>query len=268
MSSIFEEFKEYCLFSEMALQAATNLFHAKSEGTIRSYIDSAKMIQMQSYITGQKFDPLSAVSVINVLQSVPDLTWTANTFANVRRYLLFIHDVNGVTLDPLLLLIIQGLIRQNLVEINPRPARPVMTPAQYRNMILKIMNLSSSFYKTRALLALTLSFYTVGRAFDLTHLQGGHLEFGNDYVRLHYQKRKNNKFLREKVIGTVFRNDSDTCPFRIIVRSVLQLKITGDTFLVHKKNRPFHQMRASSLISSLKNVQEQANSSPLMTLTE
>ena len=71
MSSIFEEFKEYCLFSEMALQAATNLFHAKSEGTIRSYIDSAKMIQMQSYITGQKFDPLSAVSVINVLQSCP-----------------------------------------------------------------------------------------------------------------------------------------------------------------------------------------------------
>ena len=131
MSSIFEEFKEYCLFSEMAIQAATNLFHAKSEGTIKSYIDSAKMIQMQSYITGQNFDPLSAVSVINVLQSVPDLTWTATTFANVRRYLLFIHDVNEVTLNPLLLIIIQGLIRQNLVEINPRPARPVMTPAQY-----------------------------------------------------------------------------------------------------------------------------------------
>ena len=287
MSSVFEAFVDYCLFTTMARQVATNLFYAKSEATIKAYIHSAKMIQMQAYITGQEFDPLSAVSVINVLQSVPELTWTANTFANVRRYLSFIYDVNGLTLDPLLLLVIQGLERQNLVEINPRPPRPVMTPAQYRNMILKIMNLPTGFYKTRTLLALTLSFYTVGRAFDLTHLQGGHLEFGPDYVRLHYQKRKNNskcpliqkknyfltrniiaEFLRDKVIGTVFRNNTKTCPFKIIVRSVLHLHITGDTFLMHKKNRPFHQMKAASLINSLKNVQEQANSSPVMTLTD
>lgn len=268
MSSVFEAFVDYCLFTTMARQVATNLFYAKSEATIKAYIHSAKMIQMQAYITGQEFDPLSAVSVINVLQSVPELTWTANTFANVRRYLSFIYEVNGLTLDPLLSLVIQGLERQNLIEINPRPPRPVMTPAQYRNMILRIMNLPTGFYKTRTLLALTLSFYTVGRAFDLTHLQGGHLEFGPDYVRLHYQKRKNNKFLRDKVIGTVFRNNTKTCPFRIIVRSVLHLHITGDTFLMHKKNRPFHQMKAASLINSLKNVQEQANSSPVMTLTD
>ena len=192
MSSTFEAFIDYCLFTPMARQVATNLFYAKSEATIKSYIHSAKMIQMQAYITGQKFDPLSAVNVINVLQSVPELTWTANTFAHVRQYLSFIYEVNGLTLDPLLLLVIQGLEKQNLVEINPRPPRPVMNPAQYRNMILKIMNLPTGFYKTRTLLALTLSFYTVGRAFDLTHLQGGHLEFGPDYVRLHYQKRKNN----------------------------------------------------------------------------
>ena len=76
------------------------------------------------------------------------------------------------------------------------------------------------------------------------------------------------EFLRDKVIGTVFRNNTKTCPFRIIVRSVLHLHITGDTFLMHKKNRPFHQMKAASLINSLKNVQEQANSSPVMTLTD
>ena len=160
VGNIYHEFVSYFLYDENAREAASSLFAARSQGTWKSYLVIAKMLFAQANIMGEMLFPLSTQKIQSILLSVPPKRWTAATWTKAGAYLKMVSKLNGFELEKRILLIVEGQARSNIVRIQPRPPRPVLSPPQFRILLFRVKGLAETFHKHRCLLAICLSYYS------------------------------------------------------------------------------------------------------------
>ena len=160
VGNLYHEFVSYFIFDENAREAASTLFAARSQGTWKIYLVIAKMLFAQANIQGETLFPLSTQKLQSILLSVPPKRWKASTWVKTGAYIKMIAKINGYEVDKRILLIIEGQARSNIVRIQPRPPRPVLSPQQFRILLFRVRGLGESFHKHRCLLAVCLSYYS------------------------------------------------------------------------------------------------------------
>ena len=265
---LFHEFCEYFLFAPDSFISAKALFHARSVGTWKQYLPIAKRLWSQANIVGVFLFPITTSKLQRVLQSIPQGKWTALHWTKVRMYLKIVAELNNVVIDRRILLIIEGNARQNVITMQPRPPRPIVTPAQFRVMLFRIKSLRKSFHQQRSLMAALIGFYATGRAFDVSKLQGKHLEFGEDCIKINWHIRKNNRLALKRHVAIIYSNFSWLCPVLNILKCLAYLRVGREDFLFHKEGNKSEPMIPSSIVASFKSVQKAARSFPVLTLTD
>ena len=160
VGNLLHQFVSYFLYEDSAKQAASILFAARSPGTWKHYLVVAKMMFAQSNIIGVSVFPLSTQKLQAILLSVKPHRWKAVTWCKIGAYLKIVAKMNGFTLESRIQLILDGKARTNIVRIQPRPPRPVLSPQQFRILLYRVKSLGASFHQHRCLLAICLSYYS------------------------------------------------------------------------------------------------------------
>lgn len=160
VGNLFHNFLSYFIYKEDAKEAASTLFSARSEGTWKIYLTVAKMIFAQARLLDVSLFPLSSQTLQTVLLSVLPGRWKATTWIKMGAYLKIVSKMNDFELEKRILMIIEGKARNNVVRIQPRPPRPVLSPQQFRIMLFRVKALGASFHQHRCLLAMCLSYYS------------------------------------------------------------------------------------------------------------
>ena len=160
VGNLLHHFVSYFLYEDSAKQAASILFAARSTGTWKHYLVVAKMMFAQSNIIGVSVFPLSTQKLQAILLSVQPRRWKAATWIKIGAYLKIVAKMNGFTLESRIQLILDGKARTNIVRIQPRPPRPVLSPQQFRILLYRVKSLGASFHQHRCLLAVCLSYYS------------------------------------------------------------------------------------------------------------
>lgn len=248
--------------------AAKQLFQSRAMPTWKIYLRSAIKVWQQARIVDVNVFPLTNEKLMRVLGSVPKGKWKAVHWVQVRMYLKIVCSLNAFTLDPRINHMILGQAKQNVVMLARRKPRPVFSPDQMRNLFFKLTSLKKSHVQQRGILAMMLGYYAVGRSFDISFLQGKHLEFSPDMIKIHYHIRKNNPLALKRHVATIYATYNFLCPVLNIMKAIAYLRVGPDDFICHKEGFKQEQMESASIIASVKALQTQAKSSPALTLTD
>ena len=187
---LFHMFLEYFLFKPESVMAGKQLYQSRAPSTWKIYLRSARRVWAQSRVIEVQLFPLSGEKLLEVLGSVKRGKWTARQWVQAQQYLKIVCDLNATTLDPRVLLMIRGQAKQNIVPLARRRQRPVLDPERMRVMLFKMKSMKKTHAQQRAILAVYLAYYAVGRSFDISYLKGENLEFGPDFIKIHFHVRK------------------------------------------------------------------------------
>lgn len=265
---LFHKFLTYFVYDPASIAAAKQLFKARALTTWKIYLRSAVRVWAQARIVNVPMFPLNGENLMKVLESVPRGRWTARHWTQVRAYLKIVAVLNNCELDPRVNMVVMGQARDNIVTMARREIRPVFSPTQMRNLFFKIKGLEKSHSQQRGLMALVFSYYAVGRGFDLTFLQGKHLDFNEDNIKINFHIRKNNKLALKRHVATLYSNYGYLCPVLTVLKAVAYMKLGPEDFLFHRDGCKSERMDPASLIASVKNLQKKAGSHPVLTLTD
>ena len=158
--NLYHQFNSFFIYDDDAREAASILFAARSLGTWKQYLTVAKMIFAQANMLGVSFFPLTTQKLQTILLSVQPKRWKAATWIKIGAYLKIVAKMNSFELVKRIQLIIDGKARSNIVRLKPRPLRPVLSPQQFRGLLLRVKALEESFHQHRCLLAVCLSYYS------------------------------------------------------------------------------------------------------------
>ena len=186
------------------MAAGKQLFKSRAMPTWRIYLRSALKLWAQARVIDVNLFPLTGDKLLAVLSSVPKGRWKALHWIQMRAYLKMVCSLNAYKMDPRVNHLILGQAKENVVTLMRRKVRPVFNPEEMRSLFFRIKALGKSHVQQRGLMALFLAYYAVGRGFDLSHLQGKHLEFGPDFIKIHYHIRKNNPLALKRHVATVY----------------------------------------------------------------
>ena len=187
---LYHDFLEMFLYKPSSIAVAKQMFMSRAPSTWKIYRRAALKIWKQSSIVGVPFFPLTTNKLLRILGSVKNGKWPARHWLQVRQYLGVVCSLNGDELDSRVNHLIQGQAKQNVVQLARKKPRPVFTPIEMRRMLFRVISLKKSHAQQRALLAILLAYFAVGRSFDISHLRGDNMEFGEDFIRIHYHVRK------------------------------------------------------------------------------
>ena len=187
---LFHDFLEMFLYTPSSIAVGKQLYMSRAPSTWKIYLRAALKVWKQSRIIEVNLFPLTTEKLLQVLGSVKKGKWLARHWLSVRQYLKMVCSLNGEELDKRVSQLIQGQAKQNVVTLARKKPRPVFSPTEMRRMLFKVISLPKSHAQQRALLAILLAYFAVGRAFDISHLKGEHLEFNEDNIKIHYHVRK------------------------------------------------------------------------------
>ena len=265
---LFHDFLEFFLFERESVAVGKQLFLSRAQSTWRIYMRSAKRLWKQASLAEVFLVPLTGEKLLEVLGSVPEGKWKALHWVQMRAFIKIICSLNGYDMDSRVNHLLLGQAKSNIVTMERRKERPVFNPDQMRRMFFRVKSLPKSHVQQRALMALYMSYYAVGRSFDLCHLQGKHLEFEEDCIRINFHIKKNNPLALKRSVATIYSTYNYLCPVLNIMKAIIFLHIGPEDFLFHREEDRREQIDPASLIASVKAVQIKAKSAPALTLTD
>ena len=265
---LYHQFIEYFLYKPTSIAVGQQLYRSRAQSTWRIYLRAAIRLWSQARIAEVNLFPLSGEKLLAVMGSVPRGRWRALHWTQVRAYLKVVCSLNNEDLDQRVLHMIDGQARQNIVPLSKKTPRPVFSPIQMRSLFFKIKALKKTHAQQRGLMALMFSYYAVGRGFDLSYLQGKHLELGENSIQVNYHIRKNNKLALKRHVAKIYSNYGYLCPVATILQALVYMRIGPEDFLFHKDNNKSERMEPASIIAGVKALQRQAGSQPALTLTD
>ena len=267
-SKLFHSFLEFFLFEEASVAVGKQLYLSRAQSTWRTYMRSALRLWKQANLANIHLVPLTGDKLLQVLGSVPKGKWRALYWVQMRAYIKLICELNGYQMDKRVTNLILGQAKQNIVTMSRRKERPVFTPAQMKRMFMLVKSLKKTHNQQRALMALMLSYYSVGRSYDLCHLQGKHLDFEEDCIRINFHIKKNNPLALKRHTATIYSTYNYLCPVLNVMKAILFLRVGPEDYLFHRDGDRREKIDPAVLISSVKAVQVKAGSLPALTLTD
>ena len=265
---LFEDFLRYFLYEKASVEIGSHLFKSRAAGTWKIMLHTALKVWDQAKKIDIELFPLSGEKILATLGAVKRGVWSARVWLQVKQYIKIVYALNGHQMDQRVAYLIGGQAKENIVALERPRKRAVGSPAEIREMFRKIKRMLRTHSQQRSLLALFLSYFAVGRAFDLSHLRGEHLEFGRGWVKVHYGIRKNNKLGLKRQVATLYATGSDMCPVSNVLAIIAYLGIGSRDFVFHKQFCKREQMRSSAIIAAVKATQERAGCDQLFTLTD
>ena len=265
---LFEKFLKYFLYERASVEIGSHLFRSRATGTWRILLQIALKVWGQARRMGIELFPFSGEKLLATLGAVKRGEWSARTWLQVQQYIKIVYALNGHQLDQRVVYLIGGQAKGNIVVLERPRKRVVGSPAEIREVFRKIKRMWTSHAQQRSLLALFLSYFAVGRAYDLSHLRGEHLEYGRGWVKVHYGIRKNNKLGLKRQVATLYATGSDMCPVSNVLAIIAYLGIGSRDYVFHKQHCRREQMRSSAIIAAVKATQERAGCDQLFTLTD
>ena len=169
MSRPFYEFVEYLLYSPTALINQHTLYSSRRPATWKAHVKTGKALFAKANIIGISLFPLREDTLSLLLGLFDDKKWTARFWKNVSGYLTIVAALNRFTLPPDVQLLLQGKQRENVVDIEPRRERPLVSPEQFKTLMFKLKSLPRNFYRERTILAITLSYFTGDLSFSVSY---------------------------------------------------------------------------------------------------
>ena len=265
---LFHDFLEFFLYEKAAVAVGKQLFLSRAPSTWRIYMRSAVRLWKQASLAEVHLVPLTGDKLLKVLGSVPQGKWKALYWEQMRAYIKIICSLNGYEMDSRVTHLLRGQAKDNIVTMKRRKERPVFTAEQMKRMFFRVKAIRKSHVQQRALMALYMSYYAVGRSFDLCHLQGKHLDFEEDCIRINFHVKKNNPLALKRHVATIYSTFDYLCPVLNIMKAIIYLRIGPEDFLFHREGEKDEQIDPASLIASVKAVQIKAKSVPALTLTD
>ena len=235
MTKIFSDFVTYCLFDDISIVNQKALFHSRRPGTWRQHIAAGKLLFAKARVLGYSFFPFDADTTNLLLASVPEGRWSARTWSKISDYLAILAKLNRFDIPPDMKLVLEGKKRQNFVQVMPRSPRPLLSPQEFRELLFRLKALHTTFYQQRALLAIVMAYYSVGRSYDLSSLKGLNIKFEDNCIRIIFGIRKNSKCGLDSHSAVIFPNSTYLCPVGIIVKALFFLKIKKEDYLLEQK---------------------------------